>query len=420
MVLPVRFIKSKVVPFYAVQASAYLFGILSIPWLTRKLGVEGFGLYSYAIAFVTYFTLITDWGFNLSATKLVSVAAGENEVAEIVANTLAARLLLLIISTLVFALILQILPMFSSYEEYLWIAYIGVIGSALNTMFLYQGIEKPWHFAIQNIVVKLVSLMLIVVFVKDRGDLDLALGIQAISVLILSVVGLYMARNFVIVGISKLSVMRVCELVVRGWPLFLSSASISFYTNSNVIVLGLVSSLETVAYFSAAQTIAKGVAGLFYPAIQAVYPRLSQIASNSIERIPLLLTKLFLYFGVSGLFISVALMAASSYAIPLVYGAHFSEAVTVLEWLSPIVFFIAVSNVAGLAGLIPIGEEKIFSRILLLFGFLNIMAIGILGHFFGPSGGGAALLLTEMGVTCSMLFVLIRRGFLTFRLGITL
>lgn len=417
MALPISFIKSNVAPFYAVQASAYLFGILSIPWLTRKLGVEGFGLYSYAIAFVTYFTLITDWGFNLSATKLVSVAEGDDEVSDIVANTLAARLLLLGISTLAFALILQVLPKFSGDAEYLWIAYIGVIGSALNTMFLYQGIEKPWHFAIQNIVVKLGSLMLIVVFVKDRGDLDLALGIQAISVLLLSVVGLYMARNFVIVGISKLSVIRVYELVVRGWPLFLSSASISFYTNSNVIILGLVSSLETVAYFSAAQTIAKGVAGLFYPAIQAVYPRLSQIASNNFEKIPQLLTRLFLYFGISGLVISVALMVTSSYVIPLVYGAHFFEAITALKWLSPIVFFIALSNVAGLAGLIPIGEEKNFSRILLLFGFLNVMTIGVLGHFFGSNGGGAALLLTEVGVTCSMLLALARKNVLVFKLG---
>lgn len=418
MKIPVNFIKSNVLPFYVIQASAYIFGILTIPWLTRKLGVQVFGIYSYAIAFVTYFTLLTDWGFNLSATKLISKAVDDEEIAKVVANTLAARVFLLVISTFVFLVALMIMPRLQAYAEYLLIAYLGVVGSALNTMFLYQGAEKMRSFALQNIVTRFIGLLLILFLVESSEDLDIALTIQSLSVILLSIFGLYSARKLVFIGLSKLSLSYMYELLVKGWPLFLSSASISLYTNTNVIILGMVSGLEAVGYFSAAQTIAKGVSGLFYPAIQAVYPRLSQIASSSIDRVPQLLAKLLVYFGVSGFAIATALWVSSSYVIPIFYGVHFSGAIVALEWLSPMVFFIAISNVAGLAGLIPIGEERIFARILLIFGLVNIFSVAMLGYFFGAAGGGAGLVLTELGVAGSMLIALARRKMIfSFRIG---
>ena len=236
MKIPVNFIKSNVLPFYVIQASAYIFGILTIPWLTRKLGVQVFGIYSYSVAFVSYFTLLTDWGFNLSATKLISRAADDEETAGIVANTLAARVLLLTISTFVFFVALMLVPRLQTYAKYFLIAYLGVVGSALNTMFLYQGAEKMRSFALQNIVVKFISLLLIVLLVESSEDLDVALAIQSLSVILLSIVGLYSARKFVFIGLSKLSLSHIYELLLKGWPLFLSSASISLYTNTNVII----------------------------------------------------------------------------------------------------------------------------------------------------------------------------------------
>ncbi|HCX7544895.1 oligosaccharide flippase family protein, partial [Escherichia coli] len=65
-------IKSRVflnaVYLFVVQGVTYLVPLITLPYLVRVLGAQSYGVLSFSLAIIQYFILLTDYGFNLSAT----------------------------------------------------------------------------------------------------------------------------------------------------------------------------------------------------------------------------------------------------------------------------------------------------------------------------------------------------------------
>ena len=60
------------------QTITYLLPVIILPYLFRVIGPEKFGLIAFAQAFVQYFMILTDYGFNVSATKEISLYRDEH------------------------------------------------------------------------------------------------------------------------------------------------------------------------------------------------------------------------------------------------------------------------------------------------------------------------------------------------------
>src|SRR5205085_7415588 len=77
---------------YGVQFSSYVFPLLTLPYLSRVLNPDRFGLVAFAQSFVWYFVTLTEYGFNLTATRRVAVERDNPEAVTLTFNsTLAAK-----------------------------------------------------------------------------------------------------------------------------------------------------------------------------------------------------------------------------------------------------------------------------------------------------------------------------------------
>lgn len=391
------------------QLGNYLVPLLTLPWLTRVLGADGYGKVGFSVAFIGYFILLVDWGFNLSATRQIAVNRTDIEArSRIFWTVLAAKVLILICSALLLAVCIRLIPGLSEQADLLWLAYMAVPGTALMPVFYFQGIERMAGMASLNLMTRLVAAPLVFLLVVDAGDVAWAVSLQAGSILLAGLLNLGLLFRM----------KQVCWITPR-WPgigaaladgatLFFSTAAISFYTSSTTVILGFLAGATEVGYFVAAQNIVKAVQGLYGPLSQVVFPRLSHLFQHSRASALLMARKLFWMQGGLTLLTSVVLLFTAPYLIVFLFGPGFTDAISILQYLSPLPFLIGLSNVFGIQIMVPLGYNRAFAGIVTASGVISLLLITALGYRYAADGAAMAVALTELMVTVSMGIFLIR------------
>ncbi len=400
-----RFFRNSVVrnalSLYGMQAANYILPWFTFPYTIRVLGAEKFGLIAFATSLITYFQAVTEYGFNLTATREISIHRDDPvKLSQIFSATLLAKTILMTGSFIVLTAVVYAVPRFRAEAPLFFISFLVVVANVVFPVWLFQGIEKMENITYREVGARLLGLAPTFLLVRRQSDYVVAAGIYSGSMLLagaVSYLGFSRVTTARLVWVSWREVKRTFK---EGWNIFLSTAAITIYTRSNTFILGLLASPAEVGYFSAAQRLIEAARSLVYPITAATFPHISRLSHESPEKGLDFLRRNRLRMTLPFVILSAGLLLGAPAIGLILFGRNFGPSIPLLRMMSPIPFILATGSVYSTFYMLGMGFKKQWSRLIISAGFFNFVALFLLLLFMKPSAAIAVTsVLVELWVT---------------------
>lgn len=385
---------------FSIQIASYIIPLITLPYLVRTLGVEGFGYLSFSLAITQYAILLINYGFDLSATSSIAKCRDNiNKVSEIFWNVLTIRLLSFGISFLLIGLAALLSETILDIKHILFSAMSIALGAALFPQWLFQGKEQLGLVSIARVITQILTIPFLLFFVSSPKDVWIAALISGASSLIIAVYALVLVyrRGWVVFTFPKVSTLK--QQLAEGWYIFISTAAISLYTTSVTVILGFISGPISVGYFVAADRVIKAVLGLYGTVSNAFYPRINAVVEKSKIEARELVVNLGKLITSIAFFCSLGVFIFAEIVVKILFGSEHQITANILQILSLLPIVISISNLMGIQILIPFGYKNEFSKVIISAGCISLILLIPSIYLYAEYGAAVSVILTEILVT---------------------
>lgn len=383
------------------QGTNFLIPLIIMPYLINTVGVDGYGIVGFVHAIMIYFISLTDYGFNVSATRDVSVNRDNHDyISSIFNKVFVTKMLLLLLSLILIVLFINTIPQFEEVAKVIYMGFFVVLGQAILPVWFFQGIEKMKYITYLNLASKIIFTALIFIFIKEKGDEYLVLLFFGLGNLVSGIFGLFLASKWVEINFFKVGLHEVWQELRSGWTIFISNFAIVSYMNSNVFILGLFATPLIVGYYSVAEKIVMAVRQILTVFHQAIYPHICKLANEGKAQVITFYKQILIPFSIMVLVISIGVFIFSEPIIEI-----FSEdSKSISELLKVLIFspFIVVLNIPAYQYLMASNFEKSATKILVSGSLINIFLNYVLVRYFGAMGTAYSVVLTEIYITIGL------------------
>jgi len=393
---------------YLVQGANYLFPLLTLPYLTRTLGPQGFGLLAVGQSMALYLQLLVEYGFSFSGTREVARHREDpGALARIFSGVLAAKLFLLLPAFLL-ALTALYLPVLRGREDVVFSAFFWAAAWGLSPLWVFQGLERMREVALLEVLTRGLATMGVFLLVRAPEQAYLPLFLNGVGALAASGLGFFWLSRHI--PLRRPSLRESLLFLAMGKDLFFFRVAVSLYTAANPLILSFFAPPSQVGLYAGAERLTKAVLGMVEPFNRAFFPRFSHEVGRDTRgagRMATLVFALMVGFAMGGAFF---LWFVSPWVVHILLGPGYEGAVPIMRILVLLLPLIAASNLLGLQWMLAWKMDRAFNAIIVVAGFLNLLLATALSHLGGASGLAWAVVLVEAFVTGGMVWYLHRLG----------
>ena len=388
------------------QILTIIIPLITTPYLSRVLGAENIGIYSFTISITTYFILFGSLGVAIYGQR--EIAYVQNDIrkrSKIFFEITFMRCITLGVSLFIFYITFCLKGQYSIYYK---ILILEIIANAIDISWYFQGLEEFKKTVIRNTIVKLISVICIFLFVKESVDLNKYFIIYVLSTLLGNLsLWMYLPKFVQKVKIKELNLFRHVKPTIM---LFIPQVATQIYTVLDKTMIGvIVSNKAEVGYYEQAQKIVKLLMTLATSLGTVMMPRIAAtFASGNHEKLREYMNKSFHFILLLAFPLMFGIISVSSSFVPIFYGKGYDKVVPLLCVISPIIVLIGLSNITGTQYLLPTKKQNQYTLSVVVGAIVNFILNLILIKYFASIGASIATVIAELAVT-SIQFILVRK-----------
>lgn len=386
------------------QAANYVLPLVTLPYITRVVGPENYGIVEFATVTMLYLSVIVTYGFTFTSTRKIAELGDDfKRISTVYSASMQAKLLLLLLSTAVFGILLLAIPQYQSIWKVMLFAFPVVIGWAIYPDFLFQGRQKLGVIATVNLGIKMVGAALIFILLQEKSDFYLVLGINSITQIVASVLTLWYGHRIYPDLKFTIQPNRIVKRYLKnGFDIFVSHFLTRVYTFGTILFLGFLLPEKELGLFSAAmKLIVVGQSFLFNPIGGALYPHLAKLAKTDLVKYDQTRVKYqWMVLGLTALGSGV-IIVFSPFFVNLLFGAEYLTVVPILRWMSPVLVLTTFSHFAMKQGLMVLKADRYNLWVVFIAGVGALVLNYVLIQAYGLYGAAWAKLGVEVLLTVS-------------------
>lgn len=397
--------KENIISLGLLQGANYVIPLATSLYLIKTVGPERFGLIAFSLAIVSYFVILTDFGFNFSGVRQVSInRESRAQVSEIYGSITYVKIGLTLLSLLALLLLTVFVDRMAKDRAIYFVTFGIVIGQVLMPTWLFQGLEEMRFVSLLNILGKAFAAILIFTLVHAPSDYLYVPAVNSVVSIITGLVALARVRLHCKVELKHPKLTDVFYQVRISSTLFLANVSSSLYTITTVFILGMFAGNESVGIFSAADKVIQAAKGIFYPVTQAMYPISSKKFHNSPSDGVRFAAKIGIPLTGAMFIVSTVIFLFSSFLVSILYGDKYRTAIGILQIMAFLPVTICASNFLGVQILLNVGKQVVFRNILAIAAVFSVIICSLLISMLGARGAAISVLIVEIFITALMLY----------------
>lgn len=386
------------------KLSSFIFPFITFPYVSRVLGPIGNGKIAFASSCVYYFTMIATLGIPTYGVKVCAqVRDNKEKLSKTVKELLIIESIMMAISYLSFILCLIFVPRLMEEKELMIINSFTIILTVFGVEWFYQAIEQYDYITFRNLIFKILSIVLMILFVKKQSDYIIYGGIAVLGTVGSNILNIIKLRRYINFNInSKLNLkMHIKPILI----LFMMTASTMIYTSLDTVMLGFMIDDTAVGYYNAATKLKSIFVSVVTALGVVLLPRLSNcLALKQYDKFKTLITKSFNYVFLVSLPCIFFVIFEARECIIFLTGNGYEPAIIPMQLILVSVFFIGLTYVIGIQMLIPLGKENITLISSVCGAIVNLIFNSIFIPKYGASGAAFSTTLAEFIVFCVQVY----------------
>lgn len=384
--------------------------LITAPYISRVLGADGVGIYSYTASIQTYFTMFAALGVLGYGSREISRNRNDDEVR----SRLFWEIELMVTVTTLLAIIVWsgVIAVYSKYRIYFTVLSINLFAVVFDISWFFTGLEEFKYIVIKNTVVKLITIMLLFVFIREKSDLLLYIGLMA--------AGTFAGNLSMWTKIPKFVTtvpfrsLKIKHHIKESFIYFIPTIATSVYTILDKTLIGLITndSYQNGYYEQATKIINMSKSVAFVALNSVMGARASYLfAKDKLQEVREKLLSAINYILIMGIGMGFGLAGISAGFVPWFFGEGYDSVIWLLRIFSPIIVIIGVSNCLGSLYYTPIGKRALSAKFIIIGSITNLVFNLVFIPKMGAYGAALGSLLAETIIT--ILYILFSENYIT-------